>query len=107
MRSVESRYTARRSAGHASHHRAQVLALLFDGSVHAPSELKLACLEFGSQAFGTREPQDQEFALPGCPAAVREPEEILLVNSVEYPDRGAQDKLVLQRGQGQRPFAVC
>ena len=55
---------------------AEVLALLFDGSVHSPSELDLDRLEFGSQAFGTREPQDHELALPGCPAAVREPEEV-------------------------------
>ena len=59
-----------------SHHRAQVLALLGDGVMHAPSEFELDRLEFGSQAFGTRQPQDHEVALPRVPAAMREPEEV-------------------------------
>ena len=59
-----------------SDHRPQVLALLRDGLVHAPSEFELDRLQFGSQAFGTREPQDHEVALPRLPAAVREPKEV-------------------------------
>lgn len=59
-----------------SHHRAQVLTLLRDRVVHAPSEFELDRLEFGSQAFGTREPQDHELALSGLPAAMREAQEV-------------------------------
>jgi len=58
------------------HHRAQVLALLFDGSVHAPSEFDLERLQFSSQAFATGEPQHHEFALSARPAAMREPQEV-------------------------------
>ena len=60
----------------AGHHRAQVLALLFDGSVHAPPELQLDRLQFGSQAFGTSQPQYHELSLPGFPAAMREAQEV-------------------------------
>ena len=59
-----------------SHHRAQVLALLRDGVVHAPSEFELDRLEFGSQAFGAGQPQDHEVTLPCLPAAMREPQEV-------------------------------
>ena len=58
------------------HHRMQVLALLFDGSVHAPSEFDFDRLQLGSQTFGTREPQDHEFVLPSLPATMREPQEV-------------------------------
>lgn len=59
-----------------SHHRTQVLALLWEGMVHAPSELDLDRLQFGSQAFGTGEPQHDELALPGLAAAMREAQEV-------------------------------
>ena len=58
------------------HHRAQVLALLFDGSVHAPSEFDLERLEFSSQAFGIGQPQHHEFAFSARSAAMREPQEV-------------------------------
>lgn len=114
------------------HHRAQVLALLFDGSVHAPSEFDLDRLEFGSQAFGTRQPQNHEElgdvrieypvhpphahthrygvqrivrAAPR-PEAAAEPDEVLFKDGVEHLDRGALDELVLPRGHAQRPFAA-
>ncbi|WP_141202447.1 hypothetical protein [Thiomonas delicata] len=59
-----------------SHHRTQVLALLWDGMVHASFELDLDRLQFGSQAFGTGEPQHDELALPGVAAAMREAQEV-------------------------------
>jgi hypothetical protein len=59
-----------------SHHRAQLLALLRDGMMPAPSEFELDRLQLGPQAFGTREPQDHEVALPRLRAAVREPKEV-------------------------------
>lgn len=58
------------------HHRVQLLALLGDGMVHAPPELDLDRPEFGSQAFGTCEPQHHEFAFRGRPAAMREAQEV-------------------------------
>src|SRR5213596_820014 len=63
-------------AGMSGHHRPQVRALLGNGVVHAPSELELDRLEFGSQAFGTRKPQNHELALSRLRTAVREPEEV-------------------------------
>src|ERR1035438_1807801 len=58
------------------HHRTQVLALLRDRVVHAPSEFELDRLEFGSQAFGTGQAQNHELALPGLAAAMRKAQEV-------------------------------
>ena len=80
------------------HHSPQVLALLGNGSVHAPSEFDLDGLEFGSQAFGTREPRDHELALAGLPATVREAQEVeglrlaLSPGGVGCPGRSARTR---------------
>ncbi len=47
------------------HHRAQVLTLLGNGSVHAPSQFVLHGVQLGPQPLGTGDPQDPELALPG------------------------------------------
>jgi hypothetical protein len=77
-RNVLSRAVARHAEVPAipSHYRLPVLALIGDRVVLAPTEFELDRLEFGSQAFGTGQPQDHGLVLPGLPTAVGEAQEV-------------------------------
>ncbi len=59
-----------------THHRAQVLALLGDRAVHAPSQLILDRMQLGTQPLGTGHAQNHEPACPGFAATVREAQEV-------------------------------
>jgi len=56
----------------AADQRAQVLALLGNGAVHAPSQRVLDRVQLGPQPLGTGQPQDHERALAALAAAIRE-----------------------------------
>src|SRR5205814_560926 len=63
-------------AGMPGHYRAQVLALLGDGPVHAFAQLRLDGQQLGARAFAAGDSQHHELALPGFAAAMREAQEV-------------------------------